>query len=44
MNGEKNEQLCGADVNEDAQKLELFAMDTLQEHDRRLPEPEFACF
>jgi len=29
MNGEKNEQLCGADVNEDAQKLELLAMDTL---------------
>jgi len=29
MNGEKNEQLCAADVNEDAQKLELLAMDTL---------------
>ena len=29
MSGEMNEQLCGADVNEDAQKLELFAMDTL---------------
>jgi hypothetical protein len=29
MNGEKNEQLSGADVNEDAQKLKLFAMDTL---------------
>ena len=29
MNGEKNEQLCGADVNEDAQKLKVLAMDTL---------------
>jgi hypothetical protein len=44
MNGKKNEQLSSADVNEDAQKLEVFAMDTLQEDDCQLPEPEFACF
>jgi hypothetical protein len=44
MNGKKNEQLSSADVNEDAQKLEVFAMDTLQEDDCQLPEPKFACF